>query len=59
MQRTGVKPITECRAYRLYLIRYSALSGRFWVERDHHFIGWATSEADAVRIIDLLAGEAR
>jgi hypothetical protein len=49
-------------AYRSYLIRFSALThdngvNRIWIEKDGAFIGWATSDADARNIINMLTGE--
>lgn len=59
MKSTGTNPTTDARAYRSYLIRFSAMSaslGRsaFWIEKDGHFIAHATSEADAKATIDML-----
>jgi hypothetical protein len=57
MKQTGVSPVTQCQAYRGYLIRSSARiivrEGQpgYWIEKDGTFIGWAKDEGDARRII--------
>ncbi len=59
--RTGdLATATSAQAYRGYLIRFSALThsngvNRIWIEKDNHFIGWASSNTDARTIIDQLS----